>query len=178
MTHCKTGAWIFGEKEFGECIYLLHLVLWHSVEEVWTNILFPISFLLVSILFHFSFVSFCIGRPHWASDKSTRQPVFWVSKDNCLEDIYRPCISYYIDALFSLPISWIFLVFLPKTPTISLHSFPQSWKIWQNRASLPKITAKILARSIKNSRIFWQNQDVKHWELKKSSNEMNIFAIF
>ena len=66
--------------------------------------------------------------------------------------------------LVLLPLSWMDLVFLPRSPKIFLDFFRRSWKILQNLANLAKNICQDLDKKCQNSKEFsWQeNQDAKH----------------
>ena len=56
--------------------------------------------------------------------------------------------------LFLLPRSWIFLVFLPRSPKIFLDFFLWSWKILQNLANLAKNNCQDLGKKCQKSKKF------------------------
>ena len=171
---------IFGTEEFGECSFCwiwvsgtrsrkrgqnfsnaksIHL---HTrkrlkkshilMDEVWTIIFVPICLILASILFQFIFASFFLDRPSWGSNKSTcKSSLFFeflriIAYEISIDLVLLWCKLF----LVLLPRSWIVLVLLPRSPKIFLDFFPRSWKILQIFAKL----AKILAKNLKNPRIF------------------------
>ena len=129
---------IFGNGEFGECTFLLDLVLWHSFH----------LFIFVVCLFNSLLI-----RSRWGTCRSTRKSgrlfefLRIVAYKISIDLVLHCCKNF----LFLWPKSWIFLVFLPKTPRIFLDFFPQFCKILR---TLPRIISKILARNFKNARIF------------------------
>ena len=127
----------FWERRIRRMHFLLDLRFWYSVEEAWTR-LFPTQSWFICIpekdcknhtfirrksgpFFSFQYVwfwplfhSFWSGQIEGQIKAHARVAPFWVFNDNCLQDIYRSCITLMQAFLVSLAKVLVVFAFVAK----------------------------------------------------------------